>query len=559
MDMKLLIAICLFSASFAATGLAQSPLSNSGRDPAKELILQLSPGLDPLIFQNRAVAALSETEGFRWRRTLSPSQGIHLFSFDRCAQSTMLPDALLRLPGVRSAGWNKALQFRETQPNDPLFSSQWNLEKIGLPAVWPTTTGGKTAAGDDIVVAVLDKGFDVEQDDLNDNLWRNPAETPGDGIDNDGNGLTDDVFGWNFRENSPNFTPLSHGTGVCGIIGAEGNNNIGIAGINWNVKVMLLAVQYVDEVIAAFDYVLSMRQRYHQSNGERGAFIVVTNGSFGIDKEPCSSQPAWAAMYDPLGAAGVLSVAATANENWDVDEVGDIPTSCTSEFLIAVTNTDENDNRVTTAAFGATSIDLGAPGKPISTTALSNTYNQEFSGTSAACPHVAGSIALLYSVPCEEISDLAHLQPQTAARLLRDAVLLNTDPTPGLKGITATGGRLNVFKGMQYLHAWCIAREEERESDTFTSRYIGEKQIVRLYPNPVSELLYLEYINDNFSGVYFRIFNMLGQLVETPRTQPNTPFENQQIVIDVAGWPNGTYFIHVPGPLGDSVFKFVKI
>ncbi|MEY3368006.1 MAG: hypothetical protein RI973_1161 [Bacteroidota bacterium] len=557
--MKILIAICLSSAALAATGLAQRPGTDDGRDPAKELILQLLPATDPLAFAAQAAARLPQTEGFRWSRSLSPSQGVHLFSFDYCAQAARLQETLLRLPGVRSATWNQPLQFREKKPNDPLFPNQWNLEKIGLPEVWSTTTGGKTAAGDDIVVAVLDKGFDIGQEDLNDNLWRNPAETPEDGIDNDGNGLTDDVFGWNFRADSPNFTPLSHGTGVCGIIGAEGNNNIGIAGINWNVKVMLLAVQYVDEVIAAFDYVLSMRQRYHQSNGEQGAFIVATNGSFGIDKEPCSSQPAWSAMYDPLGAAGVLSVAATANENWDVDEVGDVPTSCTSEFLIAVTNTDENDNRVTTAAFGATSIDLGAPGKPIATTALSNGFNEDFSGTSAACPHVAGSIALLYSVPCEEIADLARQQPQAAARLLRDAVLLNTDPTPGLMNITVTGGRLNVFKGMQYLHAWCIAREDERESDTFKSRYIGEKKVINIYPNPVSDLLYLDYVNDNFSGVYFRIFNMLGQLVEVPRTQSNTPFENQQIVIDVGNWANGTYFIHVPGALGDSVYKFVKI
>lgn len=533
--------------------------NSSSPDKKRELIVQFrsGAGIEQLI--EKTNDALAGVTGFQVKKVLSEKMGIYLLGFENCLDCENLDEFLRLQPDVISASWNRPVEFRDSIPNDPLFGNQWDMERIGLPAVWHVSTGGLTANGDEIVVAVLDKGFDLFHEDLKDNVWQNPAEIPNDGIDNDGNGFVDDINGWNFRDSAPFFPLADHGTWVSGIIGGKGNNGIGMAGTNWNVKMMFLSVVFADEVVSAFDYVLKMRELYHETNGEKGAFIVVTNGSFGIDGVHCSEQPAWGAMYDPLGEAGILSVAATANENWDVDEIGDIPTSCTSEYLIAVTSTDRDDLRVSNAAFGKTSIDLAAPGKTTTTTNTVNRYNEAFGGTSSACPHVAGSIALLYSMPCTGLAALAHEQPHAAARLLRDAILKNADLLPDLRDKTVTGGRLNVFESMKYLHAWCIAKTEERSAGNFRETYIEEKNVIRVYPNPVSDLLTIDYSNEDFTDISVTVFNSLGQKMVLPFSDNTQPFVNQQITIDVTHWPSGAYFINLLDSDKKITKKFVKI
>lgn len=524
-----------------------------------EVIIQFDPFTDVNAFIKKLNSDAAAPAGLEIKKTLSSKRNIYVLTNKNNESVAALPVLLRQQPGVKFAGWNEVVEFRDSLPNDPLFGSQWDMERIGLPDVWNISTGGLTANGQEIVVAVLDKGFDLIHEDIFDNVWINPGEIPWDGIDNDDNGYTDDVHGWNFRDSSPFFSVEKHGTNVSGIIGGKGNNGLGVAGINWNVKMMFLSVQYADEVVAAFLYAMEMRELYHQTNGEKGAFIVVTNGSFGIDKKHCSEQPVWGSLYDPLGESGILSVAATANENWNVEEVGDIPTSCPSEYLISVTSTDQEDNRVSNAAFGEISIDLGAPGKSTITTNPSNNYNNSFSGTSSACPHVAGSIALLYSLPCSALADFATDQPGMAARLVRDAILKSVDPVPGLAGKTVTGGRLNVYESMRYLHGWCIARTEERAAGDFKETYLIQKNLVRVYPNPASETLKIDYSNEGFSGVSIKVFNVMGQEITIPLSDTTTPFELQQMTIDVKDWPNGTYFIQLLDAGRKVVTKFVKI
>jgi hypothetical protein len=523
----------------------------------RQLIVHFENGVDAAAFVRKINQPPSPVQGLKVEKILSEQLNIWLLSFEQGDWS--LDQHLRNQPGVISASWNQAVEFRDSIPNDPLFNNQWDMERIGLPDVWNVSTGGLTANGHEIVVAVLDKGFDLTHPDLQGNIWENPGEIPWDGIDNDGDSLIDDVYGWNFQNNTPFFTIEKHGTNVSGIIGGKGNNGMGMAGVNWNVKLMFLSVRYADEVVSAFDYVLKMRQLHHETNGQKGAFIVVTNGSFGIDGKHCSEQPAWGSMYDPLGEAGVLSVAATANENWDVDEVGDIPTSCTSEYLIAVTSTDKDDNRVSNAAFGKVSIDLGAPGQSTTTTNPGNTYNESFGGTSSACPHVAGSVALLYSMPCTGLADLATGQPDAAARLVRDAIFKSVDRISSLKDKTATDGRLNVLESMKYLHAWCIAKVDEREAGDFKETYFNEKKLVRVYPNPVAGILTVEYSNEDFVGISVKVYNALGQQMEIPYEDLTQPFKSQKITIDVSDWSNGTYFISLLGTDKKIVEKFVKM
>jgi len=231
------------------------------------------------------------------------------------------------------------------------------------------------------------------------NIWVNANEISGNGIDDDNNGYVDDRDGWNGGTATDNFSASSHGTHVSGTVGAKGNNGIGVTGVNWNVKVMAISygsggASLESGAIAAYSYARDQRLLYNQTNGAKGAFIVATNSSFGLDLQQPSAHPIWCAMYDSLGAVGVLSAGATSNSNTNVDTQGDIPTACTSNWLITVTNTTRNDTKAT-AGFGATTIDLGAPGSSITSTYPSNTYSS-LTGTSVATPQFAGSITLMF-------------------------------------------------------------------------------------------------------------------------------------------------------------------
>ena len=184
----------------------------------------------------------------------------------------------------------------------------------------------------EIVVAVLDDGIDVNHEDLMGNIFINNKEIPNDKIDNDGNGYIDDYKGYNIDLGNGTAVAQNHGTGVSGIIGAIGNNQLGISGINWKIKILpIFGVNQLDEIIMAYSYVLKMKRLYLSSKGDKGAFVVVTNYSGGISKAWGDVEPykQWCAMYDLLGAEGILSVGATDNEPINVDVIGDMPSTCT--------------------------------------------------------------------------------------------------------------------------------------------------------------------------------------------------------------------------------------
>jgi subtilisin family serine protease len=231
-------------------------------------------------------------------RTLSPAMGIYLVKFDFATiHQGKLLDAFRSDRRVALAQYDHITHLRNI-PDDPQFPSQWQWLNTGQTGglvdgdidadkAWEFSTGGLTALGDTIVVAIVDDGLDISHQDIIENAWTNYHEIDGNGIDDDGNGYIDDIHGWDAYANDPEIWPnhnFNHGLNVAGMIGARGNNTIGVTGINWNVKIMMIVGGDPESAaIASYSYALIQRELYESTHGAKGAFVVATNSSWGID------------------------------------------------------------------------------------------------------------------------------------------------------------------------------------------------------------------------------------------------------------------------------------
>jgi subtilisin family serine protease len=371
-------------------------------------------------------------------------------------------------PYVREAQFNHYLKLRELIPDDTYFDDQWAMKNTGqlggtpdadidATDAWDYTTGGLTATGDTIVIGIVDNGFDILHEDLD--FWKNYEEIPGNGIDDDQNGYVDDFDGWNAILHSGQIYSGQHGTHVAGIAGAIGNNGIGVTGVCWHVKLMpvISPTGLESGVVEAYGYILEMRARYNESNGLHGAFVVATNASFGVDQGNPDDYPLWGAMYDSLGHYGVLSTAATANVDWDIDVVGDVPSGFPSDFLITVTNTTNNDVKFSPAAWGLITIDLGAPGYAIKSTVPNNDYFYN-TGTSMSTPHVTGAIALIFAAADAQFIQDYKNNLQEKALEIKNFILQTADVISSLDGLTVSGGRLDVYKAILALKGYPVLK-----------------------------------------------------------------------------------------------------
>lgn len=274
-------------------------------------------------------------------------------------------------------------------PNDPSFSKLYALNNtsqtggrfdadIDGPEAWDSFTGnGQT------VVAVIDTGVDYTHQDLKENIWTNSREIAGNGIDDDGNGYVDDIHGYDFANNDPDpMDDNGHGTHVSGTIGAVGNNGIGISGVCWRTRIMALKFLdasgsgYLSDAIRALDYAVA--------NGAR-----ISNNSWGGGGYEATLGQA----ISKAAGMGHIFVAAAGNSAGNNDVTASYPASYAYDNVVAVAATDQNDNLASFSNYGATTVDIAAPGVNIYSTLPGNAYGA-YSGTSMATPHVAGALAL---------------------------------------------------------------------------------------------------------------------------------------------------------------------
>ncbi len=298
-------------------------------------------------------------------------------------------DALRKRPGVEYVVENIKFHTLEV-PNDPQFNQQWALSKINAPQAWDVTQGSNK-----VVVAVIDTGSSVTHEDLAANIWTNP---------------TDGTHGWNFVENNSDVTDLTsadgnpgHGTHCSGIIGAVGNNGIGITGINQSVSIMPVRFLGPDgsgdllNAAKAIDFAV-----------QNGASII--SASWGAQTDAASAQP----VTDAISRAndkGVLFVAAASNDSSDNDTTDVFPANTKLPNMISVAASDANDAKPDWSNWGKHTVHLAAPGDNILSTLPNNQYG-DLSGTSMATPLVAGLAALMKS-------ENAALTPQQIRSILQ--------------------------------------------------------------------------------------------------------------------------------------------
>lgn len=390
-----------------ASGLARVKTVRLMALRGKPVATQSIPGTSGSVFEHLAVVSLSE--------------GADLAS--ALARFRAHPDVLYAEP-------NYLLHLCELStpsvtPNDPNFNQQWGMRNTGqiqgVPGAdihaqeaWSRGTGDAR-----VTVAIIDTGIDYYHPDLEMNVWTNPGETPGDGIDDDGNGYIDDVHGYDFvSDDSDPMDDQVHGTHVAGIVGAAGNNGIGVSGVCWRVSLMGLKAfdeqgnGLVSSVVDAIQYAI-----------RNGATVI--NASWGLSERSVALKEAIAAAT----SAGVVVVAAAGNSKTSFPVY-----PAAYEDVVAVAATDSSDHRASFSNYGDY-VDLAAPGENVFSTVPNNQYNY-LSGTSMSAPHVAGTAALVRA-----------RHPEFSA--VEVGTILRNSVDPVVSDTYIGSGRLNAAKAME--------------------------------------------------------------------------------------------------------------
>ena len=370
------------------------------------------------------------------------ASGAVLVEFKANGEKTArLAETLSRDPRVEYVEANLIIHMDRT-PNDPRFAELYGLHNTGgqggragadISAVkaWDVSTGSRN-----VIVGVIDTGIDYNHPDIKANYWRNPGESGVDengkdksknGVDDDGNGYVDDVLGWNVVDNTNDpADDNGHGTHCAGTIGGAGDDGFGVVGVNWQVS--LVAAKFLDssgsgtldDAVKAIEYTTALGVDMSSNSWGGGGYSETMD-----------------AAIREAEAKDILFLAAAGNDSSDNDRDPHYPSSYEGENIIAVAATDRADRMASFSSYGATSVDVGAPGVGILSSFPGGRF-ERLSGTSMATPHVTGVAALIKSV-----------YPKATAQEIKARILNTTDRISALEGKTLTGGRVNAFAALE--------------------------------------------------------------------------------------------------------------
>ncbi len=446
--------------------------------------------------------------GGNLKRSVSAAKGLYLVELPE----TLSVEDALEIYNAREdilyAEPDYQVKTMATFPNDTRFSELWGMHNTGqlggtvdadidAPEVWDIRTNA-----DNIIVAVIDTGVDYTHEDLQQNMWVNEAELNGTpGVDDDGNGYIDDIHGYDFAYyDADPYDGHFHGTHCAGTIGAVGNNGKGVVGVCWNVKIM--AVKFLDDggygstegAVLAVQYATRMGAKIMSNSWGGGGYSQSLKDAI-----------------DEAAEAGILFIAAAGNSGSNNDLNPHYPSSYTSENIISVMATDRNDVRSIwvypySSCYGATSVDIAAPGSDILSCVPGNQYGY-LGGTSMATPHVSGACALVWS-----------MNPGMSYVQVKNTILDSADRLDSLQGLCVTEARLNIFKA--------IPLGLSIESDIDENECLplnGEIVYTVNWSNPTSQTFYdasiVLYLDKGLS--YPAGFE---QIVFTEPNDPNAPF-----------------------------------
>lgn len=389
---------------FKSEGDADAAQGQAGRLGIRE-VRKLRAGVKP-------EAAIAK----RWR----------VMNFAGDANLKMMMDRMSRLPGVEWVEPDPVVSAAGI-PNDSRFAELWGMHNTGqtagtvdadidAPEAWDILQGGA------VLVAVVDTGVDYQHADLASNIWVNPGEIAGNGVDDDGNGYIDDTRGWNFvAGNNDPYDDNQHGTHVSGTIAALGNNAKGVVGVNRQARILPLkflnaqGYGYTSDAVEAIYYAIG-----------QGAKVMNHSWSGG------SYSRALADAFTAAQNANIVMAVAAGNTAQDIDATPTYPAALTHANIITVAATTHNDSLAYFSNYGARGVDMGAPGEAILSTVPGSGY-AAYSGTSMATPHVAGAASLLLA-----------LNPNLTHAQIKDTLLASANPVAALAGKSVSGGRLNL-------------------------------------------------------------------------------------------------------------------
>lgn len=438
-----LLVLFLFSIPIAAVS-SQSGTKRQSHYVEGEILVKFKADFAPYEDRGQIAEDLFPAHGTR-SQALPQTEDRNL-RLIRLTESLSVEEAVSRAqadPRVEHAEPNYLYYTKETTPNDEWFPQQWGVfdgrcrcdpsGHIGTLRAWDLTTGS-----DEIVVAVIDTGVDLAHPDLAPNAWVNPGEIPANGQDDDGNGFIDDVNGWNFANNNnsvyKDHNTDFHGTHVAGTIGAVGNNQIGVAGVAWHVK--LMSAKFIGrksgegsvaDAIKAIEYVTAQKKR--------GVNVRAINASWG---GPGNSSLLRDAIVK-AGKAGILFVCAAGNETEDVDVLPSYPVGFSGDIstLISVAATMPGEGNIAGFSnFGHRTVSVGAPGSDVMSVRADGGYGP-LTGTSMAAPHVTGIAVLLWAQ-----------EPSLTPAQVKQRILMTAEPRPSLASRSVSAGLANAHNAL---------------------------------------------------------------------------------------------------------------